>query len=82
MALSGLMWRAHDRDHPNIVGEAFYDSDTGEYLVIVMRGAEKREKRFFARYNPRYGVDIYDQHEFKNIAAQLADELATKEEGP
>jgi hypothetical protein len=49
MALSGLKWRSNDREHPDIVAEAFYDDETGEYLVVVMRGGEKREKRFFAQ---------------------------------
>jgi len=80
MSLSGLKWRASDRQNPDIVGEAYYDDATSEYVVIVMRGAESREKRFLANYDPAWGVDISDFQEIKNVAAQLADELRKEED--
>jgi len=80
MALSGLMWRANDREHPDILGEAYFDSATREYLVVVTRGSERREKRFHALYDPRFGIDYMDLVEIKSAAARLADEL--REEKP
>ena len=70
-----MMWRSTDREHPDIVAEAFYDSDTCEYVVVVRRGTVQREQRFRASYNPKYGVDYSDFVEIKNVATKLADEL-------
>jgi len=74
------MWRADAIDHPDIVGEAYFDTDTHEYLVIVMRGAERKEKRFHALYDPRFGIDVSDYQEIINVATQLSDELVAEKE--
>lgn len=80
MMLSGLKWRGHDPSHPDIRAEAFYDGDTREYVVIVRRGDEQRERRFLALYDPGWGVDIVDLERIKRLAGKLVDEI-TGEKG-